>query len=51
MDEIEVSWEEQRFAKPDWVGFDVTEDQRYYNFELLSNPYSTWVKIDISIKK
>ncbi len=42
--EIEVEFEGQTFTIPDWVGKDITEEQRYYNHELSFNPYSTWEK-------
>lgn len=41
--EVELSHEEQIFAKPSWVGNEVTEDPRYYNACLARHPYSTWV--------
>jgi adenylate cyclase len=40
--EIELDSEDQAFAKPDWVGAEVTQDPRYYNANLLRRPYSTW---------
>jgi CYTH domain-containing protein len=40
--EMEVHWEEQSFYEPDWVGKNVTEELRYYNFDLLNNPYQNW---------
>lgn len=27
---------------PDWIGAEVTQDDRYYNRSLVQNPYSTW---------
>lgn len=40
--EIELSSEEQSFEKPTWLGKEVSDDQRYYNNNLLKNPYSKW---------
>lgn len=40
--EIELEKEEEEFAKPDWVGEDVTGDRRYYNSYLSRYPYKKW---------
>jgi adenylate cyclase len=40
--EIELDREDRDFAKPDWVGEEVTQDARYFNSNLLKQPYSTW---------
>ena len=40
--EIELSDESEAFEKPDWIGMEVTNDQRYYNAYLSKNPYSEW---------
>ena len=40
--EIELTAEDQAFAKPDWVSEEVTHDPRYFNANLLRNPYSRW---------
>ena len=40
--EIELQSEDQLFSKPAWVGEDVTDDVRYYNSNLASNPYAAW---------
>ena len=40
--EIELESEDQAFSKPDWVGEEVTHDARYFNANLLRNPYSGW---------
>ncbi|MDB5908505.1 MAG: adenylate cyclase [Massilia sp.] len=40
--EIELSSEDQAFEKPDWIGKDVTHDSRYYNSNLVKNPFSGW---------
>ena len=40
--EIELDDENQLFAKPDWVGAEVTHDARYFNSNLIRHPYSSW---------
>ena len=40
--EIELDHQDQPFAKPDWVGREVTGDSRYYNAALCQMPYSRW---------
>ena len=40
--EIELEDADQTFAKPDWVGEDVTDDPRYSNASLVEHPYSRW---------
>ena len=40
--EIELSSEDEAFEKPEWVGDEVTDDPRYFNSNLVANPYGTW---------
>jgi adenylate cyclase len=40
--ELELDSEEQDFARPTWLGEEVTDDQRYYNFRLSQHPYREW---------
>jgi len=40
--EIELSSEDEAFEKPAWVGDEVTDDPRYFNSNLVANPYGTW---------
>ena len=40
--EIELSAEEEPFARPAWLGAEVTGDRRYYNSSLTKNPYKDW---------
>lgn len=40
--EIELEEEDQAFEKPPWIGREVTGDARYYNANLVKNPYSRW---------
>lgn len=42
--EIELGSVEEAFERPDWVGDEVSGDERYYNIYLLNTPYSMWVK-------
>jgi CYTH domain-containing protein len=42
MAEIELQYVGQEFAKPSWLGREVTGDSRYYNANLVKNPYSLW---------
>lgn len=42
MAEIELEHEDQQFEKPQWVGQEVTGDQRYYNAVLQQRPYTSW---------
>lgn len=40
--EIELPSEDSVFAKPDWVGEEVTEDARYFNSNLSCTPFNRW---------
>ena len=40
--EIELESEDEKFEKPDWVGEEVTQDDRYYNMNLAIHPYTSW---------
>ena len=40
--EVELSDEAQEIELPDWIGEEVTDDPRYYNANLITNPYSQW---------
>ena len=40
--EIELSSENESFEKPNWLGEEVTNDERYYNAYLSRNPYKNW---------
>jgi CYTH domain-containing protein len=42
--EIELSSEDEKFDKPDWLGEEVTGDVKYFNSMLMKNPYLTWKK-------
>ncbi|MDD3273711.1 MAG: CYTH domain-containing protein [Bacteroidales bacterium] len=40
--EIELSSEDEKFDKPEWLGREVSHDTRYYNLELSVNPFTHW---------
>ena len=42
MAEIELNSETEPFEKPNWLGKEVTNDNRYYNSYLSKNPYKKW---------
>ena len=42
--EIELSSETESFEKPNWLGNEVTNDERYYNAYLSKNPFKNWKK-------
>lgn len=40
--EIELESAEQEFELPDWVGQEVSAEPRYFNANLVRNPYKNW---------
>lgn len=40
--EIELEHEDQEFARPHWIGAEVTNDPRYLNAMLAIKPYASW---------
>jgi adenylate cyclase len=40
--EIELQDEAETFEVPSWVGEEVTDDARYFNSNLVREPYATW---------
>jgi len=42
--EIELDKEGTDFPKPEWLGKEVTQDMRYYNSNLIKNPFKNWDK-------
>lgn len=40
--EIELKNEKEKFALPPWVTTEVSHDSKYYNLQLLRNPFSKW---------
>ena len=43
--EIELNSEDEKFEMPNWAIREVSSDPRYYNSNLLKNPFSTWEKV------
>eukprot|EP01012_Entosiphon_sulcatum_P039986 TRINITY_DN53608_c0_g1_i1.p1 TRINITY_DN53608_c0_g1~~TRINITY_DN53608_c0_g1_i1.p1 ORF type:complete len:157 (+),score=24.88 TRINITY_DN53608_c0_g1_i1:218-688(+) len=41
--EIELDNEDEAFDLPDWVGKEVTEEEKYYNSNLTVKPFKGWV--------
>lgn len=40
--ELELDREDQEFARPAWIGREVTQLERYYNVCLVDHPYNAW---------
>ena len=40
--EIELDSEDQPFERPAWLGAEVTAEPRYYNANLVKNPFTRW---------
>jgi len=40
--EVELNNENETLKKPNWLGREVTGDERYYNSMLMKNPYKKW---------
>ncbi len=40
--ELELDHVDQDFERPEWLGSEVTEQQRYYNHALALHPYRDW---------
>jgi CYTH domain-containing protein len=40
--EIELRAEDEAYARPSWLGAEVTGDRRYYNSSLVKHPFSCW---------
>lgn len=41
--EIELQSEDESFEKPEWLGDEVTNDERYYNAYLSQHPFKDWI--------
>lgn len=44
MAEIELTAETEAYERPEWLGNEVTNDERYYNSYLSKHPYKEWGK-------
>jgi adenylate cyclase len=40
--EIELQREDEAFARPDWLGKEVSHEHRYYNTQLCRHPFKSW---------
>ena len=40
--EIELDAPDEEFPQPPWLGDEVTDDGRYYNFRLVFEPFGAW---------
>lgn len=40
--EVELASEDQAITRPDWLGEEVTGDERYYNSRLSEQPFGRW---------
>lgn len=40
--EIELAHEAESFARPPWLGEEVSHEPRYYNVSLVDHPYKEW---------
>jgi adenylate cyclase len=44
--EVELQSENEAITLPGWIGREVTGHSRYYNSQLIKNPYTTWSQKD-----
>ena len=44
MAELELSEPDEAFARPSWLGWEVTGDPRYYNSHLSRHPFKEWAE-------
>ena len=40
--EVELSYKDEKFLKPDWLGREVTGEKKYYNSNLSKHPFTNW---------
>ena len=40
--EVELEDEKEQINIPDWIGDEISDDERYFNFNLSKNPYRHW---------
>ena len=40
--EVELESEDQQFDKPEWITDEVTGDPKYFNSNLIQNPFKNW---------
>lgn len=46
--EIELDSVDEAFARPEWLGGEVTDQARYYNLALAAHPFSRWTDTEKS---
>ncbi len=44
--EVELPCENFAFERPDWLGFEVTHEARYYNSSLAERPFARWTLLE-----
>ena len=44
--ELELESADAAYARPAWLGREVTEEQRFYNLALAERPYSRWSAVE-----
>lgn len=44
--EVELRSEEESYARPEWLGREVTGEKRFYNSHLRAHPYSAWTEAE-----
>jgi adenylate cyclase len=44
--ELELEREDEPFARPPWLGIEVTQLRRYYNVCLVTHPYRAWNDVE-----
>jgi adenylate cyclase len=45
--EIELDSEDQDYPVPEWLGEEVTGDPRYYNANLVEQPFKSWLEDEV----
>jgi adenylate cyclase len=43
--ELELDTADEDFARPPWLGAEVTDERRYYNHQLALHPYRQWTRV------
>jgi adenylate cyclase len=40
--EIELKQKDEAISLPNWIGTEISNDERFYNLSLSSNPFKNW---------
>lgn len=48
--EIELDDEAESFARPSWLGAEVTHDVRYFNSHLAIHPWTRWTDVERAVR-